>query len=122
MIENQGYIVTNADVKKYQIIHAAKQTLTATALLAVMCSPVLASTNSGGAGTTGGDFEEVYNFIYGAATGYLGRAIAIFAGIVGLAIGAASGKAMPAIMGVVLAIFGTLGPTIINNLFTGAVI
>lgn len=121
MKECQSYIVTNADVKKYQIIHAAKQTLTATALLAVMCSPVLASTGSGG-GATGGDFEEVYTFIFEAATGYLGRAIAIFAGVVGLAIGAASGKAMPAIMGVVLAIFGTLGPTIINNLFEGAVI
>lgn len=121
MKENQSYIVTNADVKKYQIIHAAKQTLTATALLAIMCSPALAS-NGTANGTGGGDFEEVYNFIFDAATGYLGRAIAIFAGVVGLAIGAASGKAMPAIMGVILAIFGTLGPTIINGLFTGAVI
>jgi hypothetical protein len=32
------------------------------------------------------------------------------------------GKVMPAIIGVILAIFGTLGPTIINSLFKSAVI
>lgn len=74
------------------------------------------------AGTTGVEFKGVYDFIYGAATGYLGRAICIFAGVVGIAIGAGMGKVMPAIIGVILAIFGTLGPTIINSLFKSAVI
>lgn len=74
------------------------------------------------AGTTGVEFKGVYDFIYGAVTGYLGRAICIFAGIVGLAIGAGMGKVLPAIIGVILAIFGTLGPTIINSLFKSAVI
>lgn len=115
MIKSNVYTMRDTDLKKRQVTHFAKQTITATALLALMCSPALAS-------TTGADFQEVYDFIYDAATGYLGRAIAIFAGVVGLAIGAASGKAMPAIMGVILAIFGTLGPTIINNLFTSAII
>lgn len=74
------------------------------------------------AAVTGAQFKSLYDFIYGAATGYLGRAIAIFAGVAGLAIGATTGKAMPAILGVILAIFGTLGPAIINSLFTSAVI
>lgn len=74
------------------------------------------------AGTTGTEFKGVYDFIYGAATGYLGRAICIFAGIVGLGIGAAMGKAIPAIIGVILAIFGTLGPAIVNSLFKSAII
>jgi conjugal transfer pilus assembly protein TraA len=74
------------------------------------------------AATTGTQFAAMYNFIYGAATGYLGRGIAIFAGVAGLAVGATQGKAMPAILGVILAIFGTLGPAIINTLFNSATI
>lgn len=85
-----------------------------------------AGTASGGVGgaTGAGDssFQEIYDFIANAATGYLGRAIALFGGIVGLAVGASSGKAMPAIMGVILAVFGTVGPKIIENLFAGAII
>ena len=38
----------------------------------------------------------------------------------GLGVGAATGKPIPALMGVVLAVFGTLGPTLINNLFSSA--
>lgn len=105
----------NANIVSPQTIHTAKQAAVAVAILCVACSPALAS-------TSGSDFEGVYTFIYDAATGYLGRAIALFAGVVGLALGAASGKAMPAIMGVILAIFGTLGPTIINSLFGSALI
>ena len=74
------------------------------------------------AGVTGVEFKGLYDFVYGAATGYLGRAICIFAGIVGIASGAALGKAIPAIIGVVLAVFGTLGPVIVNSLFKSATI
>lgn len=74
------------------------------------------------ASTTGGDFEPLYNFIYGAVTGYLGRSIALVGGVIGLGMGAATGRALPALLGVILAVFGTLGPTIINSLFAGAVI
>lgn len=74
------------------------------------------------AGTTGAEFQEVYDFVYDAATGYLGRAICIVGGLIGLGFGAASGKALPAILGVILAIFGALGPTIINALFDSALI
>ena len=77
---------------------------------------------TGGSTTADKDFQTIYDFIYNAATGYLGRAIALFGGIVGLAVGASSGKAMPAIMGVILAVFGTIGPQIIESLFKTALI
>ena len=74
------------------------------------------------AAVTGGDFQDLYDFFYEAATGYLGRAIALVGGLMGLGVGAATGKPIPALMGVVLAIFGTMGPTLINNLFSSATI
>ncbi|ELC3209992.1 conjugal transfer protein TraB, partial [Vibrio parahaemolyticus] len=43
-------------------------------------------------------------------------------GLIGLGIGAGTGKALPAVIGVFLAIFGVLGPTIVNALFTSATI
>lgn len=88
------------------------------AVLFVMAAPefVLAA-------TTGEAFKAAYEFMYEAATGYLGRAIAIIGGIIGLGTAAATGKALPAIIGVILALFGALGPTIINAIFgTGALI
>jgi len=74
------------------------------------------------ASTTGDEFQPAYQFIFDAATGYLGRGIAIIGGIIGLGLGAASGSALPAIIGVILAIFGALGPTIIDNVFGSAII
>ncbi len=74
------------------------------------------------AATTGAEFEPAYQFIYDAATGYLGRGIAIIGGLIGLGLGAGSGSALPAIIGVILAIFGALGPTIIDNVFGSAIV
>ena len=72
---------------------------------------------------TGTEFQAVYTFVNEAATGYLGRSIAIVGGLIGLGLGAASGKALPAAMGVILAMFGALGPTIIDAVFgSGAII
>ncbi len=95
-----------------------KQLVQISALVLVMVVPQLAL-----AATTGTEFQAVYDFVYDAATGYLGRAIAIVGGLIGLGAGAASGKALPAIVGVVLAMFGALGPAIINSIFgAGALI
>ena len=74
------------------------------------------------AAVTGTDFKDLYDFFYDASTGYLGRAIALVGGLMGLGVGAATGKPVPALMGVVLAIFGTMGPTLVNNLFNSAII
>ena len=74
------------------------------------------------AATTGGEFQAFYDFIYGAASGYLGRGLAITGGVFGLAYGIGKGSALPAVLGIILAIFGMLGPTIINALFNSATI
>lgn len=82
----------------------------------------LAATIGTSGGTGGTEFQPFYTFIHGAATGYLGRSIAIVGGVLGLGIGAGTGKALPAVIGVFLAIFGVMGPSIINALFTSATI
>ena len=74
------------------------------------------------ASVTGPEFQSAYQFFFDAATGYLGRGIAIVGGIIGLGIGAARGSAIPAIIGVILAVFGALGPTIIDSIFGSAVV
>lgn len=74
------------------------------------------------ASTTGVEFQAAYQFFYDAATGYLGRGIAIVGGLIGLGYGAAKGSPLPAVLGVILAIFGALGPTIIDAIFGSAVV
>jgi conjugal transfer pilus assembly protein TraA len=86
-------------------------------ILALLVLPGLAL-----AATTGAEFQSAYQFFYDAATGYLGRGIAIVGGVIGLGIGAARGSALPAVIGVILAIFGALGPTIIDAIFGSATV
>ncbi len=74
------------------------------------------------AAVTGPEFKDAYEFFFDAATGYLGRGIAIVGGIIGLGIGAARGSAIPAVIGVILAVFGALGPTIIDSIFGSATV
>ncbi len=89
----------------------------ADAFAVAMMMPVVAM-----AATTGAEFQVFYDFVYNAATGYLGRGIAITGGLIGMGIAAATGKVVIAIIGVVLAIFGILGPQIVNALFGSAII
>jgi len=74
------------------------------------------------AATTGAEFQTAYQFFYDAATGYLGRGIAIVGGLIGLGYGAAKGSPLPAVLGVILAVFGALGPNIIDAIFGSAVV
>ena len=74
------------------------------------------------AATTGEEFLAFYQFIYDAATGYLGRGIAITGGLVMMGVAAGTGKVVLAAAGMVLAIFGALGPTIIDQIFGSALI
>jgi len=88
------------------------------AMTALLLAPDVAT--AAGA-TSGTEFQAFYTFIEGAATGFLGRAIAITGGLIALGIAAATGRYVIAIGGVVLAIFGSLGPAIVDAIF-GAVI
>lgn len=74
------------------------------------------------AATTGTAFKPFYDFIYEAATGYLGRGIAITGGVIGLGTGAAMGRPLLAAIGIVLAIFGALGPTIADTIYNTAIV
>lgn len=74
------------------------------------------------AATTGEMFKGFYDLVEGAATGYLGRGLAIAGGLVGLAYGAGQGKAMIAGVGVVLATFGVLGPEIVDAIYNSALV
>ena len=83
---------------------------------------VNASTLNATDGAGGTEFKPLFDFLSGAATGYLGRSIAIIGGLIGLGLGAIMGKGIPALVGVILAIFGVLGPSLINTIFTAALI
>ena len=87
------------------------------ALLVLLMLPLAAFTS-----TTGVEFQSAYQFFYDAATGYLGRGIAIVGGLIGLGYGAAKGSPLPAVLGVILAVFGALGPNIIDAIFGSAVV
>lgn len=73
------------------------------------------------AGTTGTEFQALYNLVNNWATGYLGRTIAVAAFIVGGVVGFAKQTAMPALIGIVFAIVFGLGPTIITNIMTATI-
>lgn len=92
------------------------------ALGVVLSSPADAGVLGVGGGVGGSEFKGFYDWLFGAATGYLARSICIVGGLIGLGYAAASTKALPAVIGVFLAIFGLFSPAIINSLFTSAVI
>jgi len=66
--------------------------------------------------------KDSYDFFLAAASGYLVRGICIVGGIIGLLTAAGSGRYLLAAGGVVLAIFGMLGPKLVNAVFGTALI
>lgn len=91
---------------------------------AMLCTTAAEAGSLGttGSGTGGTEFKAFYEFMNGAATGYLGRGIAILGGIIGLATGAMSGQIKYALLGIPLAIFGIFGPLIADSFFTSAIL
>ena len=73
------------------------------------------------AGTTGTEFQSMYTTLLNWATGYLGKAIAIAAFILGAGIGVARSSPIPALVGVVFALFMIYVPTIIDSIMTATV-
>ena len=70
------------------------------------------------AGTTGAEFQTMYTTLLNWATGYLGKAIAIAAFILGAGVGIARSSPVPALAGVVFALFMVYVPTIIDTIMT----
>jgi conjugal transfer pilus assembly protein TraA len=73
------------------------------------------------AGTTGTEFETLYDTLLSWATGFLGKSIAIAAFILGAGIGIARSSPIPALVGVVFALFMVYVPTIIDSIMTAVI-
>jgi conjugal transfer pilus assembly protein TraA len=78
---------------------------------------------SGTGGGTGGqsEFGALFNTIFGWTTGFLGKALALFAFVIGAGMGIARSTLMPAIIGIVFALVLSLGPNIIVSMFSSVV-
>ena len=88
-----------------------------TAAVALLAAPVAPAA----AGTTGTEFQSMYTTLLNWATGYLGKAIAIAAFILGAGIGVARSSPIPALAGVVFALFMVYVPTIIDSIMTATI-
>ncbi len=73
------------------------------------------------AGTTGTEFQTMYTTLLNWVSGYLGKSIAIAAFILGAGIGIARSSPIPALVGVVFALFMVYVPTIIDSVMTAVI-
>lgn len=73
------------------------------------------------AGTTGPEFLAFYTMIMDWVTGYLGRAIAIGAFLIGALTGFVKSTVMPALIGFAFALLFTVGPSVINNMLSATI-
>ena len=73
------------------------------------------------AGTTGTEFQTMYTTLLNWATGFLGKSIAIAAFILGAGIGIARSSPIPALAGIVFALFMVYVPTIIDSIMTAVI-
>ena len=73
------------------------------------------------AGTTGGEFQSLYTTLLNWVSGYLGKSIAMAAFILGAGIGIARSSPIPALVGVVFALFMIYVPTIIDGIMTAVI-
>jgi conjugal transfer pilus assembly protein TraA len=86
----------------------------AAVLLALLAGSALA-------GTTGTEFQTIYATLLAWATGFLGKSIAIAAFILGAGIGVARSSPVPALVGIVFALFMVYVPTIIDSVMTAVI-
>ena len=73
------------------------------------------------AGTTGTEFQSIYTTLLNWASGFLGKSIAIAAFILGAGVGLARSSPIPALVGIVFALFMVYVPTIIDGIMTAVV-
>lgn len=87
--------------------------------LALAAAMLMASVAT--AGTTGAEFQGLFNTISGWTNGFLGRALAIAAFLFGAGVGIAKQSIVPAILGVVFALVFAVGPGVINAMLTATI-
>ena len=73
------------------------------------------------AGTTGTEFQTMYSTLLGWINGFLGKSIAIAAFIIGAGVGIARSSPIPALIGVVFALFMVYVPNIIDSIMTAVI-
>ena len=73
------------------------------------------------AGTTGNEFQNMFNLIQGWAQGYLGKAMAIAAFLFGAGFGVAKQTILPAVLGIVFALVFAVGPGIISGMLAAPI-
>ena len=73
------------------------------------------------AGTTGAEFQPLYTTLLNWASGYLGKSIALAGFILGAGIGIARSSPIPALAGVVFALFMVYVPAIIDSIMTAVI-
>jgi conjugal transfer pilus assembly protein TraA len=95
-------------------LRITRASLIATAALMACAGPALA-------GGTGTEFQSMYTTMLDWATGFLGKSIAIAAFILGAGIGVARSSPIPALAGVVFALFMVYVPTIIDSIMTAVI-
>ncbi len=74
-----------------------------------------------GAGETGDEFEPLYDLLLGWAEGFLARALAIAASIIGALYGLAKQNPILALIGIVFAVILGIGPSIINGIVSAVI-
>ena len=84
------------------------------AFLAALLSPETAL-----GGTTGTEFQSIYDKVKGWSTGYLGRLLALCTFIVGLGASIMRQTLFPALTGIGVALVVSLGPSLIEGIATG---
>ena len=85
----------------------------------VLAAMILAGAAS--AGVTGDEFKDLYDDANAWAEGYLGRAIALLAFLLGAGWSAARQNMMPVIFGLILAIIISIGPNLIDKILSATV-
>mgnify|MGYP000915317614 FL=1 len=95
-------------------MHHHRRTVVLVLLTLVAVSPAFA-------GTTGTEFQTMYTTLLNWATGFLGKSIAIAAFILGAGIGIARSSPIPALAGIVFALFMVYVPTIIDSIMTAVI-
>ena len=106
-------------LKRY--LPTTQQTATRLAAVAPVALLLALGATSAFAGTTGTEFQTMYTTLLNWATGYLGKAIAVAAFILGAGIGVARSSPVPALAGVVFALFMVYVPTIIDSIMTATI-
>jgi conjugal transfer pilus assembly protein TraA len=73
------------------------------------------------AGTTGVEFQALFTLIDGWVSGYLGKALALGAFLIGAMVGMAKSTVMPALVGLGFAIVFSVGPGVITGMMTAVI-